>query len=86
MFTRKCIFKNKNIGRRTIHVSCRESIFQRSNVSSCSSTVKSTQCYRDLQQEKEEVRTSLEETLRTLEEKHKEELAQLEERLGIPLG
>uniref|UniRef100_A0A3Q4BGC1 Uncharacterized protein n=1 Tax=Mola mola TaxID=94237 RepID=A0A3Q4BGC1_MOLML len=43
--------------------------------------VKSTQCYRDLQQEKEEVRTSLDETLRTLEEKHKEELAQLEERL-----
>lgn len=43
-------------------------------------TVTSTQSCKDLQKEKEEVRISLEEALKKLEEQHKEELVQLEER------
>ncbi|XP_041641961.1 microtubule-associated tumor suppressor 1 homolog [Cheilinus undulatus] len=43
--------------------------------------VASSQCCKHLQKEKEEVRANLEEALKTLEEKHKEELAQLEDRL-----
>lgn len=59
------------------------------NISSCSSPllpVTSTQCCKDLQKEKEEVRTSLEEALKKLEEQHKEELVQLEDRCGTYLG
>uniref|UniRef100_A0A3Q3KWS8 Microtubule-associated tumor suppressor 1 homolog n=1 Tax=Mastacembelus armatus TaxID=205130 RepID=A0A3Q3KWS8_9TELE len=41
----------------------------------------SSQCCERLQKEKEEVRISLEEALKRLEEQHKEELVQLEERL-----
>lgn len=48
--------------------------------------VTSTQCCKDLQKEKEEVRTSLEEALKELEEQHKQELVQLEDRCGIHLG
>lgn len=43
--------------------------------------VTSSQCCKHLQREKEEVRGSLEEALKRLEEQHKEELEQLEERL-----
>ncbi|KAM9363254.1 uncharacterized protein ABDE67_014660 [Symphorus nematophorus] len=43
--------------------------------------VTSSQCCKNLQKEKEEVRVSLEEALKRLEEQHKEELVQLEERL-----
>nr|XP_046256629.1 microtubule-associated tumor suppressor candidate 2 homolog isoform X3 [Scatophagus argus] len=43
--------------------------------------VKSSQCCKDLQKEKEEVRVGLEEALKRLEEQHKEELVQLEDRL-----
>ncbi|XP_074543753.1 microtubule-associated tumor suppressor 1 homolog A-like isoform X2 [Halichoeres trimaculatus] len=43
--------------------------------------VTSSQCCKHLQREKEEVRGSLEEALKRLEEQHKEELKQLEERL-----
>lgn len=43
--------------------------------------VTSSQCCKHLQKEKEEVRASLEEALKRLEEQHKEELVQLEDRL-----
>lgn len=43
-------------------------------------SVTSTQCCDRLQQEKEEVRVSLEKTLKSVEEQHKEELVQLEDR------
>ncbi|XP_073332315.1 uncharacterized protein [Pagrus major] len=43
--------------------------------------VTSSQCCKELQKEKEEVRVSLEEALKRLEEQHKEELVQLEDRL-----
>uniref|UniRef100_A0A8C4FCS8 Microtubule associated tumor suppressor 1b n=1 Tax=Dicentrarchus labrax TaxID=13489 RepID=A0A8C4FCS8_DICLA len=43
--------------------------------------VSSSQCCKHLQKEKEEVRVSLEEALKRLEEQHKEELVQLEDRL-----
>ncbi|XP_044045632.1 microtubule-associated tumor suppressor 1 homolog isoform X2 [Siniperca chuatsi] len=43
--------------------------------------VMSSQCCKHLQKEKEEVRVSLEEALKRLEEQHKEELVQLEDRL-----
>lgn len=43
--------------------------------------VASSQCTKHLQKEKDELRASLEEALRRLEEQHKEELEQLEDRL-----
>ncbi|KAM3623377.1 uncharacterized protein V6R79_010375 [Siganus canaliculatus] len=43
--------------------------------------VTSSQCCEHLQKEKEEVRVNLEEALKRLEEQHKEELVQLEDRL-----
>uniref|UniRef100_A0A671UWN8 Microtubule associated tumor suppressor 1b n=1 Tax=Sparus aurata TaxID=8175 RepID=A0A671UWN8_SPAAU len=43
--------------------------------------VTSSQCCKELQKEKEEVRVGLEEALKRLEEQHKEELVQLEDRL-----
>ncbi|XP_034543421.1 microtubule-associated tumor suppressor 1 homolog isoform X2 [Notolabrus celidotus] len=43
--------------------------------------VSSSQCCKHLQKEKEEVRAGLEEALQRLEEQHKEELVQLEDRL-----
>lgn len=58
------------------------------NISSCSSllrTVASSQCCKHLEKEKEEVRVSLEEALRRLEEQHKGELVQLEDRCGFHL-
>lgn len=56
------------------------------NTSSCCYlllSVTSKQSCSDLQKEKEETRTSLEEALKTLKEQHKEELVQLEDRCGI---
>lgn len=56
------------------------------NTSSCFYlllSVTSKQSCNDLQKEKEETRTSLEEALKTLKEQHKEELVQLEDRCGI---
>ncbi|XP_036948525.1 microtubule-associated tumor suppressor 1 homolog isoform X4 [Acanthopagrus latus] len=43
--------------------------------------VTSSQCCKELQREKEEVRVGLEEAMKRLEEQHKEELVQLEDRL-----
>lgn len=57
-----------------------------SNSPSCSLVllpVTSSQCCKELQKEKEEVRVGLEEALKRLEEQHKEELVQLEDRCGI---
>lgn len=45
--------------------------------------VTSKQSCTDLQKEKAEVCTSSEEALKTLKERHKEELVQLEDRCGI---
>lgn len=56
------------------------------NTSSCCYlllSVTSKQSCSDLQKEKEETRTSLEEALKTLKEQHKDELVQLEDRCGI---
>lgn len=53
--------------------------------SSCLLPVASSQCYERLHKEKEEVRVSFEESLQKLEEQHKEELVQLEDRCGIHL-